>query len=129
MVKVFDISTMAYYDFKDGRSNVLDDAMRNQWGTVILAKKAAASPPVLMYDLEKSNPFCDSLDRFPMDVLPLFGNISSSYESGLVPFENFIAEEVRFEYTFSMWLKNEGGHQYTSQPELGADNYHFFHFK
>ena len=68
--------------------------MRNQRGTVILAEKAAASPPMLMYDLDKSNPFCDSLDRFPMDVLPLFGNISSSYESGLVPFDNFIAEEV-----------------------------------
>ena len=32
MVKVFDISNMAYYDFKTGRSNVLDDAMRNQQG-------------------------------------------------------------------------------------------------
>jgi ACT domain-containing protein len=32
MVKVFDISTMAYYEFKPGRSNVLDDAMRNQRG-------------------------------------------------------------------------------------------------
>lgn len=64
-----------------------------------------------------------------MDVLPLFGNISSSYDSGLVPFDNFIAEQVWFEYTFSIWLQNEGGHQYTSQPEQGAENYHFFLFK
>ena len=63
---------------------------------------------------------CDPLNQY--DELAKFDN----FKSGLIDISFLKYAQDHVYYTLSMWIKSEGGHDYSTKQVIGRDNHHFF---
>ena len=123
MIKTWDVSTMAYYRFTmESKVYLLKDYFRNQQAKYVgsSAVPGQAFQIPIWHQEDVSNMICDTLNAY--DSLARFEN----FKSGEIPLTLFEYQEDEVVYTLSMWVKNEGGHTYSTKQVIGRNNHHFF---
>ena len=124
MARVFDVSTMAYYRFGAIKDSFLRDDFRDQTAH-IRETTYNTDTEIRLPEIKQAttiNPFCDTLQKSDLQQIPYFDN----WDSGMVPVPALSQNQAKFDYTFSLWLKNDGGHAFTTNALDGRDSYHFF---
>ena len=122
MDKVFDVSTMGYYRFRDSTGR-LNDAMRDQTAELIISELQDMEDIIQPMHMQDSGayPYCDTLQS-NFTSLPMFhGAGLNPYQ---IPVHNYTEVQNRFGYTMSMWIKNVGGQSYSRSPGIGRNEHH-----
>ena len=104
MLKVFDLSTMAYYNFHSDNKRLAKDAFRSQGLKIIHSNGNSNDQSITYTKANEINFFCDTLDHQIPAGMPYF----SGFVSKMIPLALMTEEKTNFDYTVSMWLWNDG---------------------
>jgi len=123
MVKVFDLSTMAYYRFtQHTETYMLKDNFRNQKADYKMSLAPGATKKVRPKWMQEdiSNMMCNTLSVF--EEVARFEN----FKGEPVKFQPKEYKQIGFGYTVSMWIKNLGGLYFTKKEKIGREKHQFF---